>query len=261
MHLKAGFSLLYVNELISYVNTPNPLANKMQSIEKYKCLIIDDDPLITDLIVHFCDKLDEIEYCLACNNAVDGLKLISSQEFDVLFLDYNMPELNGKAILELKKDNSKVIMITSYADFAVDSYNYPQLIDYLLKPIKFDRFVQAINKLKTRQEDQASASSTGSYFIKDGSKWVKLSLADIIYIKSDSNYVVWTTKKKQVLELKKLKTLEEELPSNFKRVHRSFIINTDHIEVITRDNISIGTTMIPVGNAYKNVIDEIITGP
>jgi len=232
----------------------------MQSKEKYNCLIIDDDPLITDLIVHFCDKLDEIEYCLACNNAIDGLKLISSQDFDLLFLDYNMPELNGKAILELKKDKSKVIMITSHADFAVDSYNYPQLIDYLLKPIKFDRFVQAINRLKTQQSYQASTPSTDNYFIKDGSKWVKFKLSDILYIKSDSNYVVWTTKTKQVLELKKLKSLEEELPSNFKRIHRSFIINTDHIEVITRDNITIGTTMIPVGNAYKNVIDEIIGG-
>lgn len=232
----------------------------MQSIEKYKCLIIDDDPLITDLIVHFCDKLDEIEYCVACNNAIDGLKLISSQDFDVLFLDYNMPELNGKAILELKKDNSRVIMITSHADFAVDSYNYPQLIDYLLKPIKFDRFVQAINKLKPKEADQPALSSTDNYFIKDGSKWVKLKLSEIIYVKSDSNYVVWTTKDKQVLELKKLKSLEEELPSNFKRVHRSFIINTDHIEVITRDNITIGTRMIPIGNAYKAVIDEIIEG-
>lgn len=228
--------------------------------EKYKCLIIDDDPLITDLVTHFCSKIDAIEYCLSCTNPVDGLKLISNQEFDILFLDYNMPELNGKGILELKQDNSKVIMITSHPDFAVDSYNYPQVVDYLLKPIKFDRFVKAIDKLNTQLSARPVPLSPENYFIKDGNKWVKLKLSDVSFIKSDSNYVVWHTEQKQVMELKKLKELEEELPSNFKRIHRSYIINTEFIDVVTRDMINIGKHAIPVGNAYKDVVDEILGG-
>jgi len=224
---------------------------------KYKCLIIDDDPTITDLIQHFCSKLPEIDYCLSCNNAIDGLKLISSQEFDILFLDYNMPELNGKAVLELKQDNSKVIMITSHPDFAVDSYNYEGLVDYLLKPVKFDRFVKAIEKVR-KSSSVSSNRDKGSYFIKDGTKWIKVSLDDVFFIKSDSNYVHWYTRDRQIISLMKLKDLETELPEQFARVHRSYIINSNKVDVISKDGISIGNHNIPIGNSYKTVVDEIV---
>ena len=121
------------------------IANEVVSERRYDSIEfpgieIDDDPLITDLLQHFCSKIDEIEYCIACNNPLDGMQLLSNQSFDLLFLDFNMPSLDGKGILELKQDRSKVIMITSNASFAVESYNYPDIVDYLVKPLSFERF-------------------------------------------------------------------------------------------------------------------------
>ncbi len=227
--------------------------------KKLRCLIIDDDPTITDLIQYFCSKVDRIEFCLTCNNAIDGLKLISSQEFDLLFLDYNMPDLNGKAILDLKKDNSKVIMITSHADFAVESYNYDKLIDYLLKPIKFERFLKAIEKFEPAETSAVESNDNEQFFVKDGNKWVNVKLNDVLYIKSDSNYVTWHTASRQVISLMNLKDLESELPNRFIRVHRSYIINTEKIESISKDSVVINNVSISIGNSYKHLVEKIIS--
>ncbi len=226
--------------------------------QKLSCLIIDDDPTITNLIEHFCSKVPQIEYCISCNNAVDGLKLISNQEFDLLFLDYNMPELDGRAILEIKKDNSKVVMITSNSEFAVDSYNYPQIIDYLLKPIKFDRFIKSIGKFS--QEIPSKVQENKHYYVKDGIRWVKINLDDVLFIKSDSNYVIWQTINRSVISLMTLKDLEKDLPDNFKRIHRSYIININQITEISKENISISKHKIPIGNQYKEIVFQLLDG-
>ena len=230
-------------------------------LNKLRCLIIDDDPMITDLIQHFCSKIPDIEFCLSCNNAIDGLKLLSSQNFDVLFLDYNMPDLTGKALLELKQDSSKVIMITSNPEFAVDSYNFDTMVDYLLKPIKFERFLKAVHKITSQAYSKERPEAKTHYFIKDGTKWIKVKLEDVFFIKSDSNYVIWQIPGKQIISLMKLKDLERELPDNFKRVHRSYIINTRKIESLTKDIINIQGNQIPVGNSYKDIVDEILSDP
>lgn len=226
---------------------------------KYRCLIIDDDPMITDLIQHFCGKHPLIDSCLSCNNAVDGLKLISAQNFDIVFLDYNMPDLTGKAILELKQDGSAVIMITSHSDFAVESYNYPEIIDYLLKPVKYERFEQAIKKYEGLRAQKESESRDNYFYVKDGNKWVKIDLNQIYYVKSESNYVGWHFEDRQLLSLMKLKDLEGELPPNFLRVHRSYIVNKHKIEELTRDMILIKGKTIPVGKSYRLSVENIIS--
>lgn len=225
---------------------------------KLRCLIIDDDPMITDLIIHFCNKIEEISYCLACNDAIDGLKLLSSDEFDIVFLDYNMPNLDGKSILDLKKDSSKVIMITSHSEFAVESYNYENLVDFLLKPIKFDRFYKAIKKVVKLSHEKEEVKNQEYYFVKDGSKWVKIYYKDLLFIKSDSNYVIWQTTNRQVVSLMKLKDLENVLPPSFLRVHRSYIINSDKIDSLSKDALFISDKEIPVGKNYKDMIDSIL---
>lgn len=228
----------------------------MPGSDRLKCLIIDDDPTISDLLKHFCAKLEDIEYCIACNNAVDGLKLLSQQKFDLLFLDYNMPDLDGKAILDIKSDDSRVIMITSRSDFAVDSYEYESIVDYIVKPVKFERFVKSIERYKSMQKSQEEDQL--HYFVKDGSRWLKIELADVEFIKSDSNYVVWQTGQKQVLELQNLKDLENKLPSNFIRIHRSYIINTKKIYSLSKEEVFIGKHRIPVGQNYKDRLEKII---
>ncbi|MBR9920769.1 MAG: response regulator transcription factor [Bacteroidetes bacterium] len=232
-----------------------------------KCLIIDDDPLITDLIQHYCSKVPEIEYCISCNNPLDGLRLLSNQSFDLLFLDYNMPDLDGKGVLELKQDDSKVVMITSHPDFAVDSYNYPDVVDYLLKPISFERFYKALEKppgspLNVSGEQNPKGETTKSeketFFVKDGVKWIQVQIRDLLYIKSESNYVILHKKDKQIMSLMNLKDLDKDLPDNFIRVHRSYIVNTHFIDYLTTDELSINGKLIPVGAKYKTALKELV---
>lgn len=225
---------------------------------KYRCLIIDDDPLITDLIKHFCSKISTISYCISSNNAIDGLQLINNQPFDILFLDYNMPDLDGKSILELKQDGSKVIMITSNPEFAVASYEYDSIIDYLLKPISFDRFYAAVQKIEGMSPAQKGVLPKDVYMVKDASKWMKIKLDEVLFIASDSNYVTWHLETKQMVTLTKLKDLESDLPSNFQRIHRSYIVNLHCVDTFSKEEVTIGKVHLPIGQKYRESIDRFI---
>jgi len=226
-----------------------------------KCIIIDDDPLITDLMMHFSEKLSLIDYCVACNDPVAGLKLLVSGDFDLLFLDYNMPSLNGKDILELKQDNSKVVMITSDRDFAVESYKYQNIFDYLLKPLNYERFEESVQRFCARQlntKQEGKSVDSDILMVKDGSKWIPVRMESIKYIQSDSNYCVITTTESNIMSLVNLKTLQEKLPAYFIRSHRSYIINTKFIEFIHSEEISIAGKMIPISGKYKSNVKDYI---
>lgn len=229
---------------------------------KLSCIVIDDDPTITDLISHFCGKHEAIDYCIECNNAIDGLKLISSQAFDIVFLDYNMPHLNGEQLISLKQDDSKVIMITSESSFAVDSYKYPNIVDYLLKPVTYDRFSQAIQKTIPKVEPSINVekiTTPSSIMIKEGNKWIPVKIDSIAYIKSESNYSILYTQGKNVMSLINLKDLQEKLPTHFLRIHRSYIVNSNHIEYYTTEEVSISGKHLPVSGKYRTSVKEFIS--
>lgn len=224
-----------------------------------KCLIIDDDPLITDLVQHFADKCELIEYCVSCNDSIDGLKLLTNSQFDILFLDYNMPHLSGRDLLDLKKDASKVIMITSNSEFAVDSYQY-DVEDYLVKPIHYKSFYNSIHKVFSKMNIGKTnpLKDRCSIMIKDGSDWVRISYAEILYIKSESNYCVFRTINGKVMTLAKLKDLEKTLPTIFMRCHRSYIVNTDFMERVNLEEIQINSEFIPVSQRFRENIKSYI---
>ena len=223
---------------------------------KLKCLIIDDDPTITDLIQHYCEKTDSIEFCIACNNAIDGLKLLSNEHFDLLFLDFNMPEMNGRALMELKQDASKVIIVSSHPDFAVESYQYPSIVDYLLKPVSYDKFLACLTKITQKVEKHEMPKD--HFFVKDGKKWIPVKVKEVLFIKSDSNYIVLHTLSGNIMSLMNMKDLESTLANNFTRVHRSYIINKDFIDFITTEEVSIKGHSIPISAKYKQSIKDII---
>ena len=226
-----------------------------------KCLIIDDDPLITDLVKHFSDKCELIDYCVACNDSVEGLKLLTNSEFDILLLDYNMPDLNGRDLLDLKKDNSKVIMITSNTEFAVDSYKYDDVEDYLVKPLNYDSFSNSIHRIQSKINqgiEPPHSKNRNTIMVKDGNNWVPLNYSSIQYIKSESNYCVFYKEDGKVMTLAKLKDLEVKLPENFLRCHRSYIINTDYIDRINLEEIKIKEEIIPISQQFKDNIKQFI---
>lgn len=229
---------------------------------KLKCLVIDDDPLICDLIQHFCSKVSEIDFCLAADSALDGLSLLTSQPFDLLFLDYNLPDLNGKSLLERKPEGTPVVMITSEKEFAVESYNYKDIVDFIVKPVPFERFYRAVERvLDLNEGEKMEAENTAkSMFVKDGNKLVQLYFDKIHFIKSESNYVLFNLGDKQIMSLLSLKDLLNKLPSNFVRIHRSYIINIHKIEYIAAEELSVNEKKIPIGLKYKEGLMNKVSG-
>jgi len=225
-------------------------------MKKIKCIVIDDDPLITDLIAHFAEKTDEIDYCVTSNDSIAGLKLLGNGVFDLLLLDLNMPALNGKNILELKQDNSKVIMVTSDQKFAAESYRYEDVVDYLVKPINYDRFLEGIKRCQQiiEKEDDLSDADQKQIMVKEGNKWIPINLENILFIKSDSNYCIINCKDKAIMTLVNLKVLLTKLPSHFIQCHRSYIVNMQNIDHFTKEEIALGEHIIPISNKQKSIV-------
>ncbi len=222
----------------------------------WKCLIVDDDPLIGDLIKHYCQKSQKFEYCLLAQNGHDGLRILSSDQFDIIFLDYNLPDMKGIEFLELMPRAVKVIMITTEQDFAAESYEYDQIIDFLVKPVKYERFLKALERLHSPERSHYQESEYDCLFVKDGSKLVRLNLNQVMYIKAESNYISFVQESKKIMTLMTMKELEAKLPYFFARVHRSYFVNIHHIKAINVDHVVVEENIIPIGEKYR---DELLS--
>ncbi len=232
-----------------------------KDLSNFKCLIIDDDPQITELVMYFSEKSALVDYCVCCTDPVEGVKLLANSKFDVLFLDYNMPVLNGQDILEIKKDACKVIMITSNTNFAVTTYKYDTVVDYLLKPLSYESFEASLIRVCQKLEEETNKNNeidATSVLIKDGSNWIPVQYESIFFIKSDSNYCSFYTENGIVMTLAKLTDLQEKLPQQFIRCHRSYVINTKLLTQINLEEVKINDTTIPVSSSYKETIKQFI---
>ncbi|MBK6858851.1 MAG: LytTR family DNA-binding domain-containing protein [Saprospiraceae bacterium] len=217
-----------------------------------RCLVIDDDPLIGDLIKHFCSKTDLVSFCIQAENATDGLKLLAAGGLDLIFLDYNLPDMKGQEFLELMQAELPVIMVTSESEFAAKSYEYKQVLDFLVKPLSFDRFMKALGRMDSQSHDAPKTHSKDkTIFVKDGLKLVRINFDEVLYIKSEGNYANFIQEQSQTMNLISMKELEEKLPAEFVRVHRSFIVNIKKIQIILQDDLVIKDKHIPIGEKYK----------
>ncbi|WP_421944038.1 LytR/AlgR family response regulator transcription factor [Pedobacter sp.] len=235
---------------------------------KIRCIIIDDKPLAVDLLKDYVKKIPFLELEAATTDAILGLELIRSGNIDLAFLDIQMPQLNGLQLVKLANKKVKVIFTTAYADYALDGFEH-DAVDYLLKPIGFERFYQAAEKAlrslgatDTRNHVSEPMPSKAFLFVKSEHRIHKIDLADIIFIESLENYVSIITPREKVLSLQTMKRMEEQLPSkDFIRVHRSFIISVKQISHIEKNNIFLSDgAIIPIGPGYRdnffNVINE-----
>ena len=221
-----------------------------------RCLIVDDDPLICDLLAHFCSKVESISNVTVTNSGFESVNLIGKNNFDVILLDFDLPDITGKDILQLINDDTAVIMVTAHKDFASESYEYDQVVDFLVKPIEFARFHKGIQKALSFY--RPGATEEPSLFVKDGTKLIKVDLSKVLFIKSAGNYAELILTDKKVLTLVTLKDLQEKLPRYFQRVHRSCIVNIHKIESISGGELTIMDHVIAVSASYeKDLLNKI----
>ncbi|MFL1895237.1 LytR/AlgR family response regulator transcription factor [Aquimarina sp. 2-A2] len=227
---------------------------------KIRCLIVDDEPLAVRLIEKHCASIDVIEVIATCNSAIKAFEILNTEAIDLMFLDIKMPQLTGIDFLKSLKNPPKTIFTTAYRDFAVESYDL-ETIDYLLKPITFERFIQAIDKYtrlnqEIRTEKQSQATYDEFIIVRSGSKYHKIVLDQIIYIESLKDYIqIHLENDKVVVSKYKLGAIEQELAAqNFLRVHRSYIINTSKISAFSKHTIELNSQEIPIGASYNTEV-------
>lgn len=226
---------------------------------KIKCIVIDDKPLAIDLLTEYIRTIPFLELVGSSTDAIYGLELIRTESIDLVFLDIQMPQLSGIQFLKLAKGNVKVILTTAYVKYAIDGYEH-DVIDYLLKPIPFPRFYQAVEKAIRSIKPAGdllvpvTPSPENAYlFIKTEYRLQKIDIEDIIYVEGLENYVSIHTSTSRILSLQPLKKMKEQLPEKqFARVHRSFIVAMQHISFIENSNITlVNGSCVPLGKSYR----------
>jgi len=234
-----------------------------------RCIIVDDELLALDVLEGYISNVDSLELVARCNNAVEAYNILQKTNIDLAFLDIEMPKLSGIELLKNISHPPKVIFTTAYRNYAIEGFEL-EAIDYLLKPISFERFLKAVNKVLRigLQENipeinftgvNESAYSKAFVYVKVEKSMVKVLLKDILYIESLKNYVRIKTTKKEFITYKSISSLEEKLPAaKFLRVHRSFIIAIDKIEILSANSILIHENEIPIGRSYKAMVDKKI---
>lgn len=229
------------------------------------CLIIDDEPLAIELLEDFVSKIPFLKLEKSCSNAFEAMQEIQTKKIDLVFSDIEMPDFTGIEFIKSLEQKPLIIFTTAYSHYAVEGFNL-NAVDYLVKPIPFHRFIKAVNRaeeifsLKTEQEKVTSEVQTSPkanfIFVKSEYENVKVNLNSIKYIEGLKDYIkIYSDKPKPILTLHSLKAFEGKLPSNFVRVHRSFIVSLDFIDSVQRNRIVIEKVRIPIGQNYK---DEFI---
>jgi DNA-binding LytR/AlgR family response regulator len=222
-----------------------------------KCLIIDDEPLARELIESYVVRMENLTMVKSCTNALEAFPILQQKQIDLIFLDIHMPQLTGIDLIKSLKDKPKVILTTAYREYAAEAFDL-DVIDYLIKPITFDRFLRAVGKiyqsgLPTVDENSVVRSFYDAYiFLREDREMIKVFLRDIWYIESLRDYVKVKTSSRQIITYQKISVLEQKLPEKeFVRIHRSFIVAVGKVSSFTANTVRAGEIEIPLGRNYK----------
>jgi DNA-binding LytR/AlgR family response regulator len=221
-----------------------------------KCLIVDDEVLAQDVLEKYIHATPTLKLAGKCDNAIDAIAFLHNNEVDLIFLDLNMPEMGGLDMLNTLTNPPRVIFTTAYSEYALESYEYGA-VDYLLKPIKFERFMKAINKLAEqffiREPEEAEREPKSvSIFIKEDQVTYRVNTELIYFIEAYGNYLKVHTAEKTYVSRQTMQEMLNQLPEDeFIRVHKSYIISLSHIDSISGNRIKLKGEEIPVGETYK----------
>jgi two-component system, LytTR family, response regulator len=230
-------------------------------MSKIKCIIIEDEPLAVKVLSDYILQIPFLETIGTFKDAILASDFLRENSVDLIFLDIHLPKLKGMAFLKTLTNPPAVIVTTAYHQYAVEGFEL-NVTDYLMKPIEFERFLTAVNKVKAAQKENQllneNEETKDFIFLNVQKRKVKISFPEIIYIESQREYIKIVTTKKTYISKMSTKEIESILPSNlFKRIHRSFIISIDKIESYTADSIELNGISIPIGRGYKDVLEKL----
>lgn len=228
-----------------------------------RAIIVDDEPLALEVLETYIEKLPEITLVAKCANAIEANEALKKHQVDLMFLDIQMPQLSGIDFLKSLQKPPFVIFTTAYPDYAVEGFEL-NAIDYLLKPISFDRFLKSVNKVSEKmtvpsesRQNQNHDNQDDFIFVKADKKLIKVNFDDVLYIEGLKDYVIIRMTTTRIITLQTMKSLEDKMPSHrFRRIHRSYIVNIDKIEAIVGNMVEISEgnkiKQIPIGNNYRD---------
>ncbi|CAM1360584.1 DNA-binding response regulator [Tenacibaculum sediminilitoris] len=223
-------------------------------IKKTTCVIVDDEPIAREILESFIEKTPHLTLISSCKNAIEALQVLQTEVIDLFFLDINMPEIDGLSLAKIINKKSQIIFTTAYRDYAVDGFNL-NVIDYLLKPIAFDRFLQAVQKVFESSPEIKVSDKKDFMFVRADRKMVKINFEDILYIESLGDYVRVITINDVIVTRETISSFENSLPNNnFIRVHRSYIVSIPKISSYTNEYIEIGKKAISISRSYKESV-------
>ena len=230
---------------------------------KIKALIIDDEPIAQDILEKYTQMVPELELVGKCDNALDASAFLQENEVDLMFLDIQMPEIDGLSFLKTLKTSPLVVLTTAFSEYAIESYEL-DVLDYLLKPISLDRFLKAVHRACDRMRESSNSVEENLQkdfiFLKDGHEQIKVLLDDILYCEGLKDYVqVHLTSGKKIVTLSTMKHMVEVLEHDkFLRVHRSYIVNLEKVESIIGNSFKIGGQLIGIGKSYLEEVKKLI---
>jgi len=239
----------------------------MLNDKKIICLAVDDEPPALDVLQKYISSVSSLELAGTCNNAVEAISMLQRFRVDLLFLDIQMPQLLGTDFIRTLKNPPKVIFTTAYRKFAVEGFEL-NAVDYLLKPISFERFLKAVNKVMditlpitnhVGNITEKNGNDDAFIFFRADRKTLKVALDDILYIESLKDYVKVITATKTIITKQSISALEEMLPKeNFLRIHRSYIVSLNKIESFTSELVGIAKQELPISRMYRHEVEKIL---
>ena len=229
--------------------------------ENIRCIIVDDEPVARDILKRHLSKIDNIEIIASCKIAIEAFTVINNEQIDLIFLDIKMPEISGLSFAKSINKNARIIFTTAYRDYAVDGFDL-QAVDYLLKPVSFERLLQSIQKyanenspVRATKAEEVLVEQQDFIFVRSDRKMIRIDFAEILYIESLSDYIKIYLIDKMVVTREAISSIEARLPrKDFIRVHRSFIISKAHIISFTNEFVEVGNEEIPISRSYKQEV-------
>lgn len=220
----------------------------------YQCLIVDDEPIARKILAEYLAELSDLVVVGQLKNGIEAIDFLANNVVDILFLDINMPKLSGVQLLKNLKQPPLVIFTTAYSEYAVQAFEL-EAFDYLVKPIAFDRFLKAVNNAKKRlQEQQVGKDFPKLFTIKENKRIYKVNFEEVFLLQAYGDYVRIYTKEKKYVTKSKLNLIKTTLPDYFMQVHRSYIINLNHLKFVEGNMVQIATESVPISLSFREAL-------